>query len=573
MKSRGGPLCLLALCAASALARPTAQGEFGDLLKKGTTLSQQADYGHAISVLKQAKRLQPRHYLTNLLLGVDWLRSGHPAEAISPLRLAAEVNPKDPTAEGYLGEAATALGNFALAAEAFQAAVSRAPDSEEALLGWADYSVERFRVVATWLRGSQKGVAATLRVEAEGAEDGTAARESLLRQSAASDPEQRGIWGELGIAQLQLGMRPEAQSSLEAARARQPNASSTWRLEALLDAAGGKWPEAEARLLALGGRSPAGLQKALAEWPRNLLPGDGAEGVVWPCLRKPSRGCLAQVGFPKARADLNAEQLFGEERWEQLAAMPPPSADRASVWFMRGVALGELGNCGRAIPALERGLKYGAEAGGFWLEICYGAEAGLVGARLAAEGKNAAIHRLRGDMLLRMKGDAAAAEAEYAEARRLGPGDPDLSERLARAYLALGDLARAKQAARDALSQDPRRMLALRLLAVAMMRERDYPAALVVLGKMAAMDPGNGWIRVEMGTAYAQTGQAEEAVHCLEPALAAGYPDEKGALHAALAKALRKLGREQEAKRAAAEAGRLADRFQAQGKNSPDDHQ
>jgi hypothetical protein len=36
---------------------------------------------------------------------------------------------------------------------------------------------------------------------------------------------------------------------------------------------------------------------------------------------------------------------------------------------------------------------------------------------------------------------------------------------------------------------------------------------------------------------------------------------------------LRKLGREQEAKTAAAEASRLADSFQAQSKKGPDDHQ
>jgi hypothetical protein len=40
--------------------------------------------------------------------------------------------------------------------------------------------------------------------------------------------------------------------------------------------------------------------------------------------------------------------------------------------------------------------------------------------------------------------------------------------------------------------------------------------------------------------------------------LAAGYPDKKGALHAQLARALRKLGREDDADKAAAEAASLA---------------
>jgi tetratricopeptide (TPR) repeat protein len=247
--------------------------------------------------------------------------------------------------------------------------------------------------------------------------------------------------------------------------------------------------------------------------------------------------------------------------------------NQTAVWFRRGVALGEIGDCAQAIPALERGLKDGAETAGFWLEICYGAEAGRAAAQLRSQGNEAAIHRLRGDMLLRMKDDAAAAAAEYAEAQRLRPKDADLSERLAEAYLALGDMDRAKQAANDALAGDPHRMLALRRLALVAMSERDYPEALVVLKKMVAMDPTNAWARVQMGTAYAQSGRPEEAVRYLQPALAAGYPDEKGALHAVLAGALRKLGREQEAKTAAAEASRLADSFQARGKRSPDDHQ
>jgi tetratricopeptide (TPR) repeat protein len=573
MLVRFGCICLIPMLAVCLVARTATQTDFEVLLKKGVTLSQQADYAGAIAALEQARKLAPRHYLANLLLGVDLLRSGRPAEAIDPLQVAAEVNPNDATAMGYLGEAQTALRDFAGAAEAFQAAVSRAPHSEEALLGWADFGLERFRALATWLRGTQKRTAVVLRVEAEGMEDGTKPRENLLRQSAAQNPEQPGIWGELGVAQVQLGMRSDAEESLKIARERQPTASATWQLEALMEAVAGNWPEAEARLRAVGERSPAALRRAIAAWPRSLLPDHDADGSLWQCVRERSTNCVAATLSPKAGAGQSAEQLFAEERWEQLAAVPPSAVNQTAVWFRRGVALGEIGDCAQAIPALERGLKDGAETAGFWLEICYGAEAGRAAAQLRSQGNEAAIHRLRGDMLLRMKDDAAAAAAEYAEAQRLRPKDADLSERLAEAYLALGDMDRAKQAANDALAGDPHRMLALRRLALVAMSERDYPEALVVLKKMVAMDPTNAWARVQMGTAYAQSGRPEEAVRYLQPALAAGYPDEKGALHAVLAGALRKLGREQEAKTAAAEASRLADSFQARGKRSPDDHQ
>jgi predicted Zn-dependent protease len=90
---------------------------------------------------------------------------------------------------------------------------------------------------------------------------------------------------------------------------------------------------------------------------------------------------------------------------------------------------------------------------------------------------------------------------------------------------------------------------------------------------LAALEPDDAWTRVQQGTAYAQTGHPEEAVQHLKPALDAGYPDEKGALHAVLAGQLRKLGRDQDAKSAADEATRLADSFQQHTQSKPDDHQ
>jgi tetratricopeptide (TPR) repeat protein len=573
MLLRVGWICLIPMVATCLLAQTATQTDFEALLKKGSSLSQQADYTHAIPALQQARKLAPRHYLANLLLGVDLLRSGRPADAIDPLQVAAEVDPNDATAMGYLGEAQTALGDFARAAESFQAAVSRAPHSDESLLGWAEFGLERFRALGTSLRGTERGTAIVLRVEAEGMEDGTKPREDLLRQSAAKDPTQLGIWGELGIAQAQLGMRSDAEGTLKTARERQPTASYTWQLEALMEAAVGNWPKAEAHLRAVGERSRAALRRGLAAWPRSLLPDHYEDGSVWQCIREHSTHCLAATASPEAGIHQSAEQLFADERWEQLAALPAPPVDLASAWFRRGVALGEIGDCAHAIPALERGLKDGAETAAFWLEICYGVEAEEAAVQLMSQGNQAAIHQLRGDMLLRMKGDPAAAATEYAEAHRLRPKDADLLESLAQAYLAQGDMVRAKQAANDALAEDPHRMPALRLRALVAMSERDYPGALLVLEKMVAMDPSNAWAQVQMGTAYAQSGRPEEAVHYLQPTLADGYPDEKGALHAVLAGALHKLGREQEAKTAAAEATRLADSFQTRGQKNPDDHQ
>jgi predicted Zn-dependent protease len=235
------------------------------------------------------------------------------------------------------------------------------------------------------------------------------------------------------------------------------------------------------------------------------------------------------------------------------------------LWFWRGVALGQIGDCSRAIPSLESGLKEGKEAAAYWLIVCYGSVVGNAAGQLTAQGKELAVHQIHGDILLSMKGDAAGAATEYTEALRLEPKNLDLLEKRAQAYMTAGDMDKARQNAQEVLAVDPHRELALQLLARIAMNERDYPQALSVLDKLARMEPEDSWTEVQLGTAYAETGRPQDAVRCLQPALVAGYPDEKGALHAMLAGQLRKLGRAQEAKVAAAEAVKRANAFEQSG--------
>ena len=588
--------CLAVVLSVGDGARAATQEDIAELVKRGTALSEKGNYAEAISALKKARELAPRDYTVNLLLGLDLLRSGRPKEAVEPLQMAAELHPGDGTPEGYLGKALAAVHEFAPAAEAFQDAISRSPSSADRWTEWADFDLERFRILGLELRSTQVGMASMLRLEAEGLKSGPETREELLRQSATANPEQEGIWGELGVEELERGMREKAAAALKTAREQQPQASWTLQLEAMMAAARGDWREAESRLLELGGRSRAAFGRSMQSWPRNLVPQAGVGGEIWECARKGSTNCLDKISFPGGKVPNQEEQLYAEERWERLAALPEPSSGgtmerapgdalksaptnslpgygQAAAWFRRGIALAELNDCERAIPPLERGLEPGAETAAYWLELCYAEEARRAVDRLSALGNPVAVHRLRGDMLVRIYGDAQSATEEYAKAIHLSPREPGLSERLAQAYMSLGYMQRAQQAAQEALALDPHRRTTLRLLASIAMNERDYTGALVFLNQMLALDPNDAWTRVQTGIAYAQTGQAEQALRHLQPVLTAGYPDERGALHATLAGVLRKLGREQEAQRAAEEASRLSDRFQQHVQTSVDDHQ
>lgn len=483
--------------------------------------------------------------------------------------------------------------DYAAAAEAFQKTIADAPNSAEVWMKWADFDLERFRVLELELRSLQSGMAVVLRLEAEGLYSGPETREELLRQSATADPEQRGIWGELGVEQVRKGedaanreirsaqiagrggdgvpWMEEAAATLKMAQERQPRDLWTLRLEAMMAAAQGDWKEAEGRLLELGSRSPEMLRRELRAWPRNVVPPQNIAGEIWKCVRENSAACMGKIKFPASESRDSEEQLFAEERWEQLAALPEPPSETPASWFRLGVALAELNDCGRAIPALERGLGAGAETAAYWLELCYASEAERSIARLGELGNQVAFHRVRGDFLVRVKGDMQAATEEYVKARKLQSRDPLLAERLAQAYENIGDMQRAKLAAREALALDPRRAVSLRLLASIAMNERDYPNALESLNKLLALRPSDAWTRVQLGIAYAQTGQPQEALANLQPALAAGYPDDRGALHAMLASVLRKLGREQEAQSASTESDRLSNLFQQHAATGPEE--
>ena len=220
-------------------------------------------------------------------------------------------------------------------------------------------------------------------------------------------------------------------------------------------------------------------------------------------------------------------------------------------------------HCTVSIPSLERRLalqpvKYEGDTA-HQLSACYAAAASEAADQLQSKsGDAAAVHRLQGDVLLRLKNDTAGAEKEYSEALRLRPGDPSLRARMAEAQLAASDTEAAETSARSALAVDPHQNSALHTLSAIALNNRDYESAMPWLRELAAQDPRDLAIQVQLARALAQTGHANEALPMLQAALRAGYPDSSGATHTLLASVLRKLGREQEAVKAEAEARRLS---------------
>jgi tetratricopeptide (TPR) repeat protein len=292
-------------------------------------------------------------------------------------------------------------------------------------------------------------------------------------------------------------------------------------------------------------------------WPAILSPPPSVRGAVWKCVRNP-KACPLTSELPNGEASLTAKELYAEGRWEELLALPASGNPDPSNWLWIGVAEARTGNCQRAIRALERGLRADGGEGHFYLQICYAEQESRAESKLEAGHESGALHELRGDRALIVSLNAAEARKEYSEALRSRLHDSRLLAKLAKAYAILGDDRTARRTALTALASDPQQASAIKTLVQLSMNQRDYDDALKRLNQLAVLRPTDAWTQVELGVAYAQLGQPAKAVSCLSPHLAAGYPDQKGALHAQLAKALRKLGRTEEADQAAEEASRLA---------------
>src|ERR1035438_2313915 len=130
---------------------------FASLLKTATALHHQGDYSHSIPILKQLVERDPQNYDANLLLGEDLFHNGSIHDALAPLEAAAKARPKDGTALTLLADAALDLGDHATAADALQAAVARDPGAEQVLVNWADYCLDRSRVLGQQMRTTKRG--------------------------------------------------------------------------------------------------------------------------------------------------------------------------------------------------------------------------------------------------------------------------------------------------------------------------------------------------------------------------------------------------------------------------------
>lgn len=552
-----------------------AQDQFKTLIQKAFELHQQGHFADALPFLHRAYGLQPQDYFVNLLLGIDTLRTGDAKESISFLKKASRLRPREEYPLAYLGEAYARQSLYAEAASAYLKAFEVAPGSSESSVVFVDFALARFGELSALLRSSNRGLAAEYRLRALALGVVDVSRVSLLQRAADLDPTAPGIWSDLASAALEAGDTPVAAEDCRRALELNPHDLGAWIVDAQLAAQTADWKRVSQRLNALAQRSPHILSREAGIWPRQLQPPEnavsGAAAKFFACVRNDHAPCQFAMG---SSASTRLDTLFVEQRWEQITRLPSPNLVEKQAWLRRGIAFAKLDDCGRAIPALERGVAgpspdfYGL----FQLSRCYSQQAGRAAQQVQQSAENqTALHVMRGDIFLRLQAKAELAIGEYEQALHEKGNDPSVLERLAEAQFGAGKADAARASAESALKIDPQSMGAKRTLARIAMQDRDYSAALPYLRELAARNPSDISGQVELAKACAQTGAFDEAWQNLAPALKHGYPDEKGTLHYLLGTVLKKMGRTTEAERAFGEATQLSDAFQRKSYRDQDD--
>jgi tetratricopeptide (TPR) repeat protein len=556
-------IAVLGSCSSAALAQ-----DLQSLVQRAFELHQKGKFPEALPLLRRAYALEPDDYFVNLLLGIDSLRTGQPKTAVLFLKKASRLRPKEEFPLDYLGEAYARQDIYGEAAEAYIKAVRVAPESAESSVAFVDFSLTRFDSMSELMRSSRKGLAAEYRLRALALGKNEASRVSLLQRAADLDSSAPGLWSDLALAALAEGDLKRAEGYCHKALGADPNDQAAWIADAELAAQKSDWERAIARINSIARRSPTLLSQSVGRWPAQLQPPSsavvaGAAAEFFSCVRNARNPC--DLGTASKPSSSVSPVLYREQRWEQLTKLPSPQVGQIQFWFQRGVAFARLGDCQQAIPSLERGLSKSSPDvyGMFLLSWCYSREAGRTAEEVQQSGSDEApVHIVRGDILLRLQAKAELAVSEYQLALARDPNDPAVLERLADAQFGAGKIEAARQNAQAALKIDPQRLPPKRMLAKIAMQERDYAKALPYLQELAARDPQDLTMRIELAKACAQTGASDEALQNLAPALANGYPDEKGSLHYLLGTVLKKMGRAAEADKAFATATQLSEAFQ-----------
>jgi tetratricopeptide (TPR) repeat protein len=524
------------------------------------------NYTRAVAELQKGLGQNPNVLGGNIVLGIDELKLGAPAQAVPPLERATHIDPSNEQAWSSLAEAYFALEDYPEAGQAYHAAFGRDPTADNWLhLGHAYLQMSN-RLTARMAReyantAWAKRLAGDLLGDRKDWND--AAQRYQL--AVARDPAGQGLHSSLGYALLEQGDMPGAERNFQSELKLDPHSPC-----ALAGLAEVELEQGHAR------RALLYLSKLATTVPQ-LLP----ELLTFQAAKQPSRlvanlarelenaqsepgahFLLASLYRVSGEAGQSSEQRrLAESELKQLAKAQSPGwpacqADQyeACVRFLksrRQLDRVQLITLGRAEFALER---YGAASEAFaaawaqdqhdaqnlyWLIRSYAKVADRCFYQLAQRYANSAqAYELEAETD-RARGEDSRAIKQYQLAATVQPGNASLHEALGELYLNEHRLSDAHRELSKALQLDPTRARALYLMGRLEIGVAQPETAIPYLEKALRYDPHLLDARASLGLAYLRSGKPGLAVPQLQRAISLDY---YGDLHYMLYQAYHELG-------------------------------
>ncbi len=157
---------------------------------------ERGDSVRAIAVTDQLVCEAPEDPLVRVIRTQALLMGGDPEEALVEGRRAVQIDPRSYKAHSLLGVAAWRLGRLTLAQQAFETAIRNSGDQAGPLIDFA------------WFMASERGPRLA---------------EDAALEAVAADDNSSTAWAALGLSQLRLHRRDDAEQSLRRALQNDPN--------------------------------------------------------------------------------------------------------------------------------------------------------------------------------------------------------------------------------------------------------------------------------------------------------------------------------------------------------------
>jgi tetratricopeptide (TPR) repeat protein len=544
----------------------------------GLALHMQDRFEQAEKEFRAALRANPKLFVPNYFLGIQLFKTNRYQEAKTYLETALGLNPAMKEIGYRLGATYVGLKEYDQAIRQYREILKLHPSEVDALYSIGKVYNELMQQTAEELLNSSSGVYYGLMlIEAsQVGEEWRSLVDTEIPKIIQAHPSTPVLRSELGRLQLQDGKLDAAKQFFEQELMVDPQSYQARYGLAQIGLALGQYgdfsreleqavrirPEFFCPLPPLGLEIPAhrlatGIERCDSSLAQHFLAAQlGKENSICGELARYKQKLVASDRDPGR----SPEVLFHEKRYEavisRLENLPKTSSASPSQQLLLAQAYFETGRleaAAKMADALSHRPEVG-EAARYLQSRCYQMLAVQSLAeldRIAPDSSRA--HQLRGEAHFIRK-NMREAIAAFRMAVDREPEDAELLYQLGRAHYYLGEFPQAFEVLKKSLELDPYNAEANYIVGEGMVHTQEGAAAVPFLQRALQLDSSMLKVHGELGKAFLQMNQWENAAGELELASSA---DPGGELHYQLFRAYTKLGHKEKAQRALAQSNKL----------------